>query len=343
MRRRNGKSEEVLSTKWNPVEVPPRQRSCRIARSKLVSALLESVDQDHVHLSKRLIGVEQRPDGKVGIRFDDSPDDVSVDLVIAADGIRSVGEHQTLMFLFRDHSKLTSFQRIRQTCFPEHALSYNGQTVYRTIISKAEVKRQIKDFPWVPTFWKRVSGLYVFTSPLGGDDFEVTARIRRPHKGEDPVSWGRPVDFHEHLHEYADFSEQVQQILRLSAKGATQEFALFSGPRLNSVVSGGNIAFIGDASHALLGNFGSGAALALEDAYTLACTIKAEWSSGQSLAAALSSFDSSRSPEYEKLYRLIDKFTAIKNTLWEENLPIDTEIEQRIRRIADAAEPWIFS
>jgi hypothetical protein len=51
----------------------------------------------------------------------------------------------------------------------------------------------------------------------------------------------------------------------LAAKGETQEFALFSGPRLERVVALDSIALIGDASHPLSGAFGAGAGFALED------------------------------------------------------------------------------
>lgn len=141
--------------------------------------------------------------------------------------------------------------------------------MYRTIINKKDVLR-IEGFPWAPVFWKHKSGLYVYTCPLGDEDFEVTARIRRSSEGYEPVSWGRKFDLHELLCEYEDFCEPIQQVLRLAAKGQTLEFALYSGAHLEHIVSNGNIAFIGDASHALLGNFGSGAAFALEDVYTLA-------------------------------------------------------------------------
>lgn len=138
----------------------------------------------------------------------------------------------------------------------------------------------IPRIPFEATFWKHTSGLYVYTCPLGDDDFEVTMRIRQPQKAGDsePVSLGRPVDLHTLLHEYDDFCPPVCQILLLAAQnGGAQEFALFSGTRLNRVVSHGNIAFVGDAAHALLGNFGSGAGFALEDVYTLGKALDWSW------------------------------------------------------------------
>lgn len=213
--------------------------------------------------------------------------------------------------------------------------------MYRTIVSKANISK-IGNIPWAPIFWKHVSGLYVYTCPLGDDDFEVTARIRRPKEGQEPVSWARPFDLHTLLHEYDDFCEPIRQVLRLAAEGKTQEFALFSGPRLKRIVSHGNIAFIGDASHALLGNFGSGAGFALEDVYTLTKALDWAWSRKRDLADALDLFNAIRSPHYERLYALVDKFANIKAAIREEGLSVDEEIAERVKRIMLASEPWMF-
>ena len=214
--------------------------------------------------------------------------------------------------------------------------------MYRTIVSKAKVEK-IKGIPWAPSFWKHISGLYVYTCPLGHDDFEVTARIRRPQQEQEPVSWGHPFDLNTLLHEYDDFCLPIRQILCLAAEGETQEFALFSGPRLERIVSHGSVAFIGDASHALLGNFGSGAGFALEDVYTLTRALDWAWRRNRPLADALDFFNSVRSPHYQRLYQVLDNFSAIKAALRAENLSVDEEISERVKRISLASESWMYS
>ncbi|TPX10398.1 uncharacterized protein E0L32_008617 [Thyridium curvatum] len=317
--RRNGRTGELLIEKCNPEDVPASRHSCRLARAKLQRAMMNSVDESHIYLSKRLVDFEHLPDNRVRILIEDGTID-DVDLLIAADGIRSL---------------------IRKTCFPQHTLRFNGQFVYRTIVSQDEASK-IEGIPWAPVFWKHVSGLYVFTCPLGDNDFEVTARIRRPAGHQEPVSWGRPVDLEGVLPEYDDFCPPVREILRLAARGDTQEFALHSGPRLDHVVHHGNIAFIGDASHALLGNFGSGAGFALEDVFALTRVIQWAWMRGKQLVDALSLFDSIRSPHYGRLYQTIDKFANIKAALRTEGLLINDEIAERVRRISLASESWMF-
>lgn len=213
--------------------------------------------------------------------------------------------------------------------------------MYRTIVSKTEVAK-IKGIPWAPIFWKHKSGLYVYTCPLGDDGFEVTARIRRQKGEREPVSWGQPFDLRNLLHEYDDFCQPVQEILRLAAKGNTQEFALYSGSHLKRVVSHGSIAFIGDASHAMLGNFGSGAGFALEDVYALTKALNWALSKDMRLSDALELFDSIRSPHYERLHKAVDRFTDIKAALRLEGLSVDEEIAERVRRISLASESWMF-
>ncbi|CAG9945159.1 unnamed protein product [Clonostachys rosea f. rosea IK726] len=224
--------------------------------------------------------------------------------------------------------------------FPDHVPKFNGQSAYRTIVSKAEAAH-IKELPFAQVFWEHISGAWVMTCPLGDDDFEVTARIRRTREGEDPKSWGRPFDFHELLKEYDDFCLPVRQILQLAAKGQTQEFDMFSSRRLDSVISRGCIAFIGDAAHPMLGNFGSGAAFALQDVYTLAKVL--EWSMQRSIAlsGALIKFDSIRSPFYQRLYRVLDKFSQVKSVSQIEEGSIDERIYRHVLRMSQAAETWV--
>lgn len=47
------------------------------------------MDDSRIHLSKKLVGIEHRPNKRVRILFEDGVVD-EVDLVVAADGIRSV-------------------------------------------------------------------------------------------------------------------------------------------------------------------------------------------------------------------------------------------------------------
>ncbi|KAK3899284.1 hypothetical protein C8A05DRAFT_37106 [Staphylotrichum tortipilum] len=324
--RRNGRTGELLVAEFNPYDVPRHHQTCRLVRAKLQSALLKGVSQTRIHVNKKLVGIEHLRDSRVNLIFEDGFTDV-VDLVIGADGIRSV---------------------VRKYQFPDFEPRYTGQLVYRTIVRKSEA-RKIHGIPWCPTFWKHVSGLYVFTSPLGDDDFEVTVRIRppRPQRGEEePVSWGWSFDLGTLLHKYDDFCPPVRQILCLAAgECGTQEFALFSGRRLPSVVARGNTVLVGDAAHPQSGYFGSGAGFALEDVYALAKALDWSWARQTHLPDALDLHDAIRTPYYKELYRVVDSFAAIKAELQARRLPVDEEIKQRVKRISQASisTQWMYS
>ncbi|CAH0043788.1 unnamed protein product [Clonostachys solani] len=317
--RRNGRTGELLMEESCQEGIPLKYQSCRMARSKLQTALLTSVNRAHIHVSKRLVDIQHTEDNRVRIFFEDGFSD-EVDLLVAADGLRSI---------------------IREKAFPDHVPEFNGQSAYRTIVSKAEAAK-IKELPFAQVFWEHISGAWVMTCPLGDDDFEVTARIRRTREGEDPKSWGRPFDLNELLKEYEDFCLPVRQILQLAAKGQTQEFDMFSSRRLDSVISHGCIAFIGDAAHPMLGNFGSGAAFALQDVYTLAKVLESSMQRSMALSDALIKFDSIRSPFYQRLYRVLNKFSEVKSVAQTEEGSIDERISRHVLRMSQAAETWMI-
>ncbi|KAF3047960.1 hypothetical protein E8E12_001406 [Didymella heteroderae] len=317
--RRNARSGEKIYEVPAPSDIPRAHQTCRLTRAKLQSALLKNVDESHVHVGKRLVNIEQLENKRVRIVFEDGFTD-EVDVLVAADGIRSL---------------------IRRIRFPEYTLNYSGQCVYRTIVSKARVA-DINGIPFAPVFWKSVSGLYVYTCPLGDDDFEVTARIRRHKATEDQVSWGKCFSLQDLLPEFDEFCQPVREILRLAADEKTQEFVLLSGPRLHSMTDHKNIAFVGDAAHALCGNFGAGAGFALEDVYTLGKCLAWAHDCHRPPLEALGLYDQIRSPHYSRLYELLDRFAEIKSYLSSECLPIDEEIKMRVLRIAEASETWMY-
>lgn len=243
---------------------------------------------------------------------------------------------------------------MRSFAFPEHKIQYNGQTAYRTIISKSTVFQTVPDLPKCPVFWQNTGGKYVFTCPLGGDNFEVTARIRRPLQDEDNgsgnekdvVSWGRPFDFSKLAPEYDEFCQPVRAAIKLAATASgdnqTQEFALFSGPRLDSVVAFDALALIGDASHPLSGAFGAGAAFALEDVYALTQCVDFARKSSAGLESGLKLYDEIRSPHYRNLYQVLDEFAAANKTLLAEKLDVDKEIEERVTRAGERKAGWMY-
>ncbi|KAK2751523.1 fungal specific transcription factor [Colletotrichum kahawae] len=208
-------------------------------------------------------------------------------------------------------------------------------------ISQKDAK-EIHDLPWAPTFWLGNVGHYAFTCHLGGDDFEVTLRIPRPPEKEEFVSWGRPCDLAPIAEDFSLFCEPVRHAIRLSIHAECQEFALFTGSRLDRIVAHDAVALIGDASHPLSGALGAGAGFALEDVYALSRCLSWAWSHRWPLGVALEYYDRIRTPHYRDIYCVLGKVNEVEAAVAAENLDLDAEVQERVRRTDEARDNWVY-
>ncbi|WVR03025.1 hypothetical protein IAU60_000014 [Kwoniella sp. DSM 27419] len=290
----NGITGELLARKYHKVdpEAPPRSR---IERYKLQNALLSQVPKGLIQLSKRLAEISEDTKGAT-LTFQDGTVEGPFDLVIGADGIRSVGGAAS------DRSDLT--QAVRRHAFPDHKLSYTGKVAYRTLIPQSKVAH-IPGIPQASTFW-HARTIHVYTDPLDNGLFEIATRAMEDDEEGKKVSWGQKVPREKVIHHYERYCDTIRQVI--AAPDEWLEFAMFGGPRLESVVHSGHIALLGDASHPLSGAFGAGAAFAFEDAYVLAKALEYVHVKRRSLSQALRLYDDVRSPHYKGLYAILNGF-----------------------------------
>lgn len=111
---------EVLST-TGPSTLPLQYHPRRVRRTRLQSALISRVPPGIIQLNKRLTALENIEEGGVRLTFEDGTE-TTADLVIGADGIRSV----YLPNSQRKANYLTSFQVVRESIFPEHNIKFIG-------------------------------------------------------------------------------------------------------------------------------------------------------------------------------------------------------------------------
>ncbi|KAL3297606.1 FAD/NAD(P)-binding domain-containing protein [Colletotrichum asianum] len=124
--------------------------------------------------------------------------------------------------------------------------------------------------------------------------------------------------------------------------GNCQEFALFTGSRLDRIVAHDAVALIGDASHPLSGALGAGAGFALEDVYALSRCLSWAWLHRWSLGVALEYYDRIRSPHYRDIYRVLGRVNETEAAVAAEDLDIDAEVKERVRRTDEARDNWVY-
>lgn len=283
----------------------------------------KQLDQAHIQTSRKLVSMAQRASGTVRIAFADGFQD-EVDLVVGADGIRSV---------------------IRHAAFPNHHIAYTGRSSYRTLVRSSELSRMPGAVSGSVIFWHAPKGRWAYTCNLGGNVFEITTMVNEP-PGEDEAaraSWAEQASVSATTDHFADFHPVVKEVLSLATD--VQSYALFAGHRLEEVVANGNIALVGDASHPLSGAFGAGAGFALEDAYVLGQIVAWSHSHGRPAAEGLLLFNRTRSPHYAKLHGLLDTFKHVSEGLLDPHLHLsfDEEVAVLVSTNWSRSHSWIYS
>ncbi|EHY59865.1 hypothetical protein HRR90_008747 [Exophiala dermatitidis] len=303
---RNGRTGELLVS-HNQLDTPPQHLHARTRRSVLQNALLKEVDLSHVRLKSRLVKIERQANGRLRLMFEDGFED-EVDLVVGADGVRSV---------------------VRSFAFPQHKITYTGRKAFRSLVSY-EKMATIPNVPNAVTFWQGPHS-WLYTCPLGSNTYEITTMVTEPDPRESQVSWGQDATVDQVTPYFEDFAQIVKDIITLTPE--VRQYALFAGPRLNTVVAQGSVALVGDASHPLSGAFGAGAGFALEDVFVLTRAIDWAHARGLALADALKLFDEVRSPHYRSLYDILEKFAKTEASLRDMNPP--PTFDEAVRVIVD--------
>lgn len=271
-----------------PTKGPWKTRpTIRTQRTALQSALLAHVPPGTIQPSKKLAKMTHlngSGDGGVELTFADGTV-VTADLVVGADGIRSV---------------------VRDSAWPAYEISFTGTTIWRALLPLADLEAANADDDnekrFTQTGWWHLPQSHIYLSPVGQGLGEVAARETQDPAvhGASKVVWGVPVT-NEHVEShFQDYLPPLQAILRKVAPGAWREFAAFAGPELAQLTAWDNrVVLVGDSSHALSGAFGSGAGFAMEDGWVLAQALR---HFGNDTGKALPVFDKVRVPYYHRMY-----------------------------------------
>ncbi|KAL4760386.1 uncharacterized protein BDW70DRAFT_168905 [Aspergillus foveolatus] len=268
----------------------PRYASIRARRTRLQAALLEKVPDGLIQFGKKLLSIEDLGQGQgVRLGFKDGTE-TTADLVVGADGIRSI---------------------VRRTLFPGHHLHVTGNTAFRVLIPLSSIAH-VKDFPTSNGWWHVLNGHLYFAQVDDESDpeprlCEITIRSYNERVNPDrTATWAVPVTNEHVLRRTGEYDPRIQEILKFVPEGTWREFAMVAGPCLRDITAWDKVALIGDASHPLSGAFGSGAAFAMEDGWILAQALALEHTRNSSASAvirkSLEIFQQIRGPYYERMY-----------------------------------------
>ncbi|CZT11709.1 uncharacterized protein RCO7_08687 [Rhynchosporium graminicola] len=316
----NGVTGDVLKTTGSQKPLEKYQPQ-RVRRTRLQAALKSTVPEGILKLNKRLSSLENLDVG-VKIKFDDRSETIA-DLVIGADGIRSV---------------------VREHLFPR-------TTIFRALIPASSVSH-IPGIHGINTWWHGHAG-HFYGCPVDDPaeiaeedrNFEIAARsVIDPAKAIGKrFSWGVPATKERVESFFTDYYPSVRETLSKVPEGQWKEFSAFAGPRLEKLTGwDGKIVLIGDASHPLSGAFGSGAAFALQDGWVLAKAIEHTRLDG-GLSAALKIFDSIRSPYYLRMYEHLDEQKQRIQSLKTENpsQSLNDSLKARVASFGGVGLSWI--
>lgn len=283
-----------------------------VSRADLLAGLLDLIPPERISFGKRLVHIDERALGTntvVDLRFEDRST-ATADCVLGADGIHSVVRAYVLG---PGNPALTPRNR-------------DGWRVYRTLVSTEEARKHINE-------------KYTRTVPiLLGDKGHINCiplnkgtRLSAGVAVRDPALVKKELD----PEDYADYSEEAQQIVRLVARDTTASWSVADHDHA-WVYYRGYVAIIGDAAHAALPFAGNGAAQALEDAAVLNCLFD-EVTKPVQVGLALSSYDMVRRPRSQAAVEMARTFGRVYAYATEDDMHKDPERMREFFRDAAAS------
>ncbi|MEU6525764.1 FAD-dependent monooxygenase [Streptomyces sp. NPDC046924] len=237
-----------------------------IHRGDFIEALLGVLPEGMVHLGHKLEGIQDNGDRSV-LTFANGKT-VEADLVVGADGIKSVVRHQ----LFSDKGPV-----------------FSGEHAYRAVIPVDDAHGMVTDDNLRMYIGK---GTKIYLLPLrhrGQVSFDITALC--------PDSTWNPQNTKEDMLATVEgFDERLVSITRDLDMESVNIRAVYDIDPVDTWHSD-SVVLLGDAAHSMLHHQGQGANSAIEDAGALADALR----DADSLKEALARYQAVRKPETDKL------------------------------------------
>ncbi|MEZ7154180.1 FAD-dependent oxidoreductase [Streptomyces sp. MAD19A] len=240
-----------------------------IHRGDFIDALMGVLPEGMVHLGHKLERVEDRGDS-AALTFTNGTT-VEADLVVGADGIKSV---------------------VRQQLFSRKPPVFAGEHAYRTVISVDDAHGMVVDDNLRMYIGR---GTKVYLLPLrhrGQVSFDITAL-------NPDGTWAPQVTKEDLLRTVEGFDERLVDITRDLDMDAVNIRAVYDIDPVDTWHSDA-VVLVGDAAHSMLHHQGQGANSAIEDGGALADALR----EAGSVKEALALYQATRKPVTDELQRI---------------------------------------
>lgn len=241
-----------------------------IHRGDFIDVLLGVLPAEMVHLGHKLTSIKD--EGDRGCVSFENGETVTADLVIGADGIRSL---------------------VRQQLFSDAQPVFSGEHAYRAVISADDAYGLVTDDN--PRFYMGGNGTIAYNLPLrhrGQLSYDITAP-----SGDD--SWAPEITNDYLVSRLDGFDERIVKVARDLDISTVTSRSVYDIDPVDSWHTD-CVALLGDAAHAMLHHQGQGANSAIADAGALADAL----AEADSIAAALVRYQSTRKPVTDRLQRI---------------------------------------
>lgn len=262
-----GTGEPIMSEEW-----PPAGRETKtqlIHRGDFIDTLVSVLPEGMLRVGHRLESIEDR--GTDAVLSFTNGEVVTADLVIGADGIKSV---------------------VRQVLFSQKPPVFSGEHAYRAVIDIADAQGLVTDDNLRMYVGQ---GAKVYLLPLrhrGQASFDITALCPDP-------TWAPEVTKEQLVGTLAGFDERIVAIAENLDLDTVSIRAVYDIDPVDTWHSDA-VVLIGDSAHSMLHHQGQGANSAIEDAGALADLL----AESASIPEALARFQAVRKPVTDELQRI---------------------------------------